>query len=50
MSTLIFFNLRAWLDHDLGIPDAVGALAEDALAISAGWQIVNGIQPARKAA
>ncbi|GAB3900336.1 DUF4126 family protein [Spirosoma agri] len=43
--TLLFFNLRRWLDHDLGIPDQVGALAEDALAIGVGWQIVNGIQP-----
>ena len=48
--TLLFFNLRRWLDHDLGLPDAVGALAEDALAIGAGWQIVNSIDPAVKTA
>lgn len=48
VSTLVFFNLRTWLDHDLGLPDAVGALAEDALAVGAGWAIVNGIQPAMK--
>lgn len=43
--TLLFFNLRRFLDHDLGIPDAVGALAEDAIAITLGWQTVNSIQP-----
>jgi len=48
VSTLLFFNLRRWLDHDLGIPDQVGAIAEDALAIGLGWQIVNGIQPNMK--
>ncbi len=48
VSTLLFFNLRRWLDHDLGLPDAVGALAEDALVIGAGWSIVNSIQPALK--
>ncbi len=45
VSTLIFFQLRRWLNHDLGLPDAVGALAEDALVIGIGWHIVNGIQP-----
>ncbi len=44
--TLLFFNLRRWLDHDLGLPDAVGALTEDALAIGLGWQVVNSIEPA----
>jgi len=48
VSTLLFFQLRRWLDHDLGLPDAVGAVAEDALTISAGWQVVNGIQPQMK--
>lgn len=45
VGTLVFFNLRRWLDHDLGFPDAVGALAEDALAIGVGWKIVNSIEP-----
>jgi len=45
VSTLLFFQLRRWMDHDLGLPDAVGALAEDALVIGLGWPIVNGIQP-----
>ena len=43
--TLLFFQLRRWLNHDLGLPDAVGALAEDALVIGLGWSLVNGIQP-----
>lgn len=46
--TLLFYNLRTWLDHDLGIPDAVGALAEDALVIGVGWQIANSIQPVQQ--
>ncbi|MBD2756366.1 DUF4126 domain-containing protein [Spirosoma validum] len=45
VGTLVFFNLRRWLDHDLGIPDTVGALAEDALVIGVGWQIANSIEP-----
>ncbi len=48
--TLLFFNLRRWLDHDLGLPDAVGALTEDALAIGLGWQVVNSIEPAMQPA
>lgn len=50
VGTLVFFNLRRWLDHDLGFPDAVGALAEDALVIGVGWTIVNNIQPVEKPA
>ena len=50
VGTLVFFNLRRWLDHDLGLPDAVGAVAEDALTIAAGWYVVNGIQPAPQTA
>lgn len=46
IGTLVFFQLRQWLDHSLGLPDPVVALAEDALAITVGWQIVNSIQPA----
>lgn len=45
VGTLTFFNLRRWLDHDLGFPDAVGALAEDALVVGVGWKIVNSIEP-----
>lgn len=41
--TLIFFTLRRWLDHDLGLPDAVGAVAEDLLAVGGGWAVVNGM-------
>ncbi|MEZ0538316.1 DUF4126 domain-containing protein [Fibrella arboris] len=43
--TLLFFNLRRWLDHDLGLPDTLGALAEDALVATAGLAIVDGIKP-----
>lgn len=50
VSTLVFFNLRRYLNHDLGLPDAVGALAEDALVIGAGWTLVNTIQAAPKPA
>ncbi len=50
VSTLVFFNLRRYLNHDLGLPDAVGALAEDALAIGAGWTLVNTVQAAPKPA
>lgn len=46
VGTLAFFRMRTFLDHDLGIPDTVGALAEDALAIGAGWSIVNSIEVA----
>ncbi|MBC7921363.1 MAG: DUF4126 family protein [Ferruginibacter sp.] len=45
VGTLAFFHLRRWLDHEVGLPDPLVALAEDALAIGAGWQIVNRIQP-----
>lgn len=50
VGTLAFFNLRQWLHYDLGLPDPLVALAEDALAISAGWAIVNSIQPAQQPA
>lgn len=50
VGTLLFFNLRRWLDHDLGLPDTVGAVAEDALAIGGGWRLVNTLQPASKPA
>jgi uncharacterized membrane protein len=46
VGTLFFFRMRTFLDHDLGIPDVVGALTEDALAIGAGWSIVNSIEVA----
>jgi len=46
--TLLFFNLRRWLDHEAGVPDAAIGLAEDALAIGLGWQVVNSIEPAAK--
>ncbi|GAB3733158.1 DUF4126 family protein [Spirosoma lituiforme] len=46
--TLLFFNLRRWLDHEAGVPDAAIGLAEDALAIGLGWQVVNSIEPVAK--
>lgn len=48
--TLLFFNLRRWLDHDLGLPDAVGAVAEDALVAGLGWAIVSDIKPTTRLA
>lgn len=45
---LLFFNLRRWLDHEAGVPDAAIGLAEDALAIGLGWHVVNSIEPAAK--
>ncbi|CCH52742.1 hypothetical protein BN8_01764 [Fibrisoma limi BUZ 3] len=45
VGTVAFFQLRMWLTRGLGIPDPVVALAEDALAISLGWQVVNSIEP-----
>ena len=39
--TFAFFHLRHWLTHEKDLPDPLVALAEDALAISAGWLIVN---------
>lgn len=47
VGTLVFFHLRQWLDRELGLPDPLVALGEDALAIGAGWQLVNSIQPTR---
>ena len=36
-----FFYLRRWLTHEKGLPDPLVALAEDALAIGLGWQVVD---------
>ena len=44
VGTLAFYHLRQWLHHGLGLPDPVVALAEDALAISLGWSIVNSLE------
>ena len=44
--TLVFFNLRQWLHHETSLPDSLVALAEDVLCVSAGWAIVNSIEPA----
>ena len=44
VGTLAFFHLRQWLNDGLGLPDPLVALGEDALAIGAGWQLVNSIQ------
>lgn len=48
--TLLFFNLRRWLSNEGGLPDAAVGLAEDALAVGLGWQVVNHIEPAAKTA
>ena len=50
VGTLVFFNLRQWLHHGVGLPDPLVALAEDALCVGAGWAIVNSIQPAQQPA
>ena len=41
VGTFAFFQLRHWLTHEKDLPDAFIAIAEDALAIGAGWLIVN---------
>ena len=46
--TLLFFNLRRWLNREANLPDAAVGLAEDALAVGLGWQVVNSIEPAAK--
>lgn len=46
--TLAFFHLRQWLHHDVGLPDPMVALAEDALCVGLGWAIVNRVEPARQ--
>ena len=46
--TLVFFNLRQWLHHGVGLPDPLVALAEDVLCVGAGWAIVNTLQPAQQ--
>ena len=40
-----FLRLRLWLDEELGLPDPVVALAEDALTITVGWLIADSIEP-----
>ncbi|MDB5241448.1 MAG: hypothetical protein JWP57_2073, partial [Spirosoma sp.] len=42
--TLAFFRLRQWLTHEVGLPDPVVALAEDALCVCGGWAIVNSVR------
>ena len=41
LGTYAFFQLRHWLTSNRGLPDAIVALAEDALAIGAGLLILN---------
>ncbi|GAB4027200.1 DUF4126 family protein [Spirosoma koreense] len=36
-----FFYLRRWLTHEQDLPDLLVALAEDAIAIGTGWQLIN---------
>ncbi|GAB3504427.1 membrane protein [Spirosoma knui] len=50
VGTLAFFHLRQWLTHEAGLPDLAVALVEDALAIGAGWSIVNQIEAAPQTA
>lgn len=50
LGTLVFFNLRQWLHYGVGLPDPLVALAEDVLCVSAGWAIVNRVQPAQQPA
>lgn len=39
--TVAFFQLRHWLTHEKGLPDPWVAVAEDALALGAGWLTIN---------
>lgn len=45
VGTFAFFQLRHWLTHEKDLPDVWVAVAEDALAIGAGWVIVNQNKP-----
>lgn len=49
VGSFLFMRLRLWLDNELGLPDPLVALAEDALTITAGWLLVDGIKPAAAA-
>ena len=44
-----FFYLRQWLTMERDLPDPAVALAEDALAIGAGWLTVNAIEVPERA-
>ncbi|WP_266364330.1 DUF4126 family protein [Tellurirhabdus rosea] len=46
IGTLAFFRLRQWLDEEVGLPDPLVALVEDALAIGIGWSIANSVEAA----
>lgn len=46
VGSFLFMRLRLWIDEEFGLPDPVVALAEDALTITAGWLLVDRIQPA----
>lgn len=52
VGSFLFMRLRLWIDDELGLPDPVVALAEDALTIAAGWLIVDSIsiEPVSEAA
>ena len=50
VGSFLFMRLRLWIDEELGLPDPVVALVEDALTITAGWLLVDNIEPAPEAA
>lgn len=50
VGSFLFMRLRLWIDEELGLPDPVVALAEDALTVALGWRIVDSIQPVPQAA
>ncbi len=41
VGTFAFFQLRHWLTHEKGLSDPWVAVAEDALALSAGWLTIS---------
>ncbi|MBC8156018.1 MAG: DUF4126 family protein [Bacteroidetes bacterium] len=45
VSTFAFYQLRHWLTTEKNLPDVLVALAEDALAVSAGLLVLRGDQP-----
>jgi uncharacterized membrane protein len=45
VGSFAFFHLRRWLTHEKGLPDAAVAVAEDGLAIGAGWLVVANKNP-----
>lgn len=50
VGSFLFMRLRLWIDDELGLPDPIVALVEDALTITAGWLLVDTIRPASEVA